>query len=143
MVQAEQIEPPRAYEAAPSGPRSSGGISGADGLTVYGPLGIGWAITLAILAVVWRELRSQRVENRTQVKEFLLATEARERQHALELERRDAQCRAERDEFRATLTGIAKEFAEASKKGGELWREHARELRVTLESASRKIGSRE
>lgn len=111
-------------------------MSPADGLTVYGPLGIGWAITLAILAVVWKDQRSQR-------REFLAAAEAQTKQHAAEIAAEKAQCKVERDEFRATLTLIAKECAAASVKNGEMWREHARELRTTIESAARKIGSRE
>lgn len=110
-------------------------VSPYESLTVYGPLGIGWAITLAILAIVWRDQRAQR-------REFLAAAELASKQHTEDLKRREDACKAERDEFRETLTTIAKECAAASVRNGEMWRDHALELRRTLESAAAKIGSR-
>lgn len=100
-------------------------ITQVDALTVYGPLGIFCTILLAIAWVLWKDNRAQR-------REFLEAQK-----------RRDDECKAERDEFRETMVVMAKEAAEASKKYGEMWRDHARELRGAFDSATRKIGSRE
>ena len=133
-------------------------MSPYDGLTVYGPLGIGWAITLAILAVVWRDQRSQR-------REFIATAEAKDKAQALELERREkahAEAMDRRDKafiehleraeelasservtFRETVVVIAKEFAAANVKIVEMWHTNAREQREALSSALRRIGARE
>lgn len=122
-------------------------MSPYDGLTVYGPLGIGWAITLMILAVVWRDQRSQR-------REFLAELERRDKAHADAMDRRDKafleqidrqnrESKAERDEFRDTVIVVAKEFAAANTKTVEMWQTNAREQREALASAMRRIGVRE
>ncbi len=129
-------------------------ISQYDTLTVYGPLGIGWAITLAILAVVWKRLGSRDKEMEIQRGQFLAELERRDKAHAEreaardklfieELERRERECRGERMEQRDAMIAMAKEFSEATKKTVEMWRENAREMKATLDSATRKIGSRE
>jgi hypothetical protein len=140
MDQLEQPEQPtRSTTAVPDG---GGAIRPDQYLVVYGPLGIGWAVTLAICAVLWRDRNTQR-------REFVAAIAAKDAQlerqatvAAAETERRDRECREERDEYRTTMAALAREQSETTRAVNEKWHDHARELRGALESASRKIGRR-
>lgn len=116
-----------------------GGLTQAQSLTIYGPLGIFCVILLGILAVLWRDARSQR-------KEFLAELERRDKAHADALEKRDrifTDAQKQRDEqMRETLMVMAKEFSAATVKTVEMWKDNAREQREALSSAMKRIGSR-
>lgn len=91
----------------------------------YGVLGVTTIVFLAIIAVLWRELRAQR-------RDFLAEAKRTEEAHAVEIKRKDEAL--ERAAAEANLT--------AREVGGK-WHDHASSMKTLIESHNRRIGRRE
>lgn len=128
-------------------PTTGGGLSRDDYLTIYGPLGIGWLITLGILAVLWRDRNAQR-------REFLETTEKRDKAQRAEIERLEAAHaaevahieearRADAVRYEDQLRDAAREAHEVARQINSEWREFAQSMRDVMAASTRRIARRE
>lgn len=145
-----QLEPeesqPRTHAEVGARPTSVG-LSRDDYLTIYGPLGIGWTILIAMLTVLWKSTvskdRTHAAALAAKDKEHAETMDAARAEFLAELERRDKECKAERGEAREAMVALTREQAETMKQLDDRWRDVVRELRSALDSALRKISRRE
>jgi flagellar biosynthesis/type III secretory pathway M-ring protein FliF/YscJ len=131
-------EPPHTSTVGyPSGAPSLGHeIPQSDWFVIWGPLGVGWLVSLLAIGFLWRALWKQREAADK-------ATADKDLAHAAELARKDAEAKADRDKNAETFRQLAREQNDSTRQIADKYHDHAVSLRAVVESARNRIGRRE
>jgi flagellar biosynthesis/type III secretory pathway M-ring protein FliF/YscJ len=140
-VQEPPEPPPSAHTTPtlgypPSYPTVGHDVPGSDWFVIWGPLGVGWLVSLLAIAVLWRAFLKQRDRHE-------VATAKADEIHRAELAKRDEAAEIARQKTEETFRQIAREQHEATRQIADKYHDHAVSLRAVVESARNRIGRRE